>query len=448
MSSLLALSGHRCLHCTCLLSGVKRTSLFATHMSALDPKRTSARPVTDPSRVLAQIATVTRPSSGVAMGRRDQTGGKRIKAQRRKTSRGSNTAPERNSSTARQETKVARLTRELEEARQQQTATSEVLKVISGSPGELRPVFNAMLENATRICEASYGMMFLREGSGFSTAAIQNLPRALAEKRQQGALIDPIPDDPLARLAATKQKIHIFDARTEKAYRLGFAPFVALVEDGGARTLLVTPLLRESELIGAFAIYRQEVRPFTERQIELVEHFAAQAVIAIENTRVLNELRESLQQQTATADVLKAISRSAFDLKTVLDALVEAAARLCEADQGSIARERDGVFERVGEFGMSDPYVKFLRTQPVIPERGTAMGRALLEGKVVHIPDVLADPDYTYAGQRLGGIRAILTVPMLRDGTTIGVLGLVRHEAPPVTDKPIELLKTFPPPPP
>jgi GAF domain-containing protein len=190
---------------------------------------------------------------------------------------------------------------------------------------------------------------------------------------------------------------------------------------------LVTPLLGESELIGAFAIYRQEVRPFTERQIELVEHFAAQAVIAIENTRVLNELRESLQQQTATADVLKAISRSAFDLKTVLDALVEAAARLCEADQGSIARERDGVFERVGEFGMSDPYI--LRTQPVIPERGTAMGRALLEGKVVHIPDVLADPDYTYGGQRLGGIRAILTVPMLRDGTTIGVLGLVRHEA-------------------
>jgi GAF domain-containing protein len=377
------------------------------------------------------------------MGRRDQTGGKRIKAQRRKTSRGSNAAPERNSSTARQETKVARLTRELEEARQQQTATSEVLKVISGSPGELRPVFNAMLENATRICEASYGMMFLREGSGFSTAAIQNLPRALAEKRQQGALIEPIPDDPLARLAATKQKIHIFDARTEKAYRLGFAPFVALVEDGGARTLLVTPLLRESELIGAFAIYRQEVRPFTERQIELVEHFAAQAVIAIENTRVLNELRESLQQQTATADVLKAISRSAFDLKTVLDALVEAAARLCEADQGSIARERDGVFERVGEFGMSDPYMKFLRTQPVIPERGTAMGRALLEGKVVHIPDVLADPDYTYAGQRLGGIRAILTVPMLRDGTTIGVLGLVRHEARPFTDKQIELLKTF-----
>jgi two-component system NtrC family sensor kinase len=167
-------------------------------------------------------------------------------------------------------------------------------------------------------------------------------------------------------------------------------------------------------------------------------------VIAIENTRLFNELRESLQQQTATADVLKAISRSAFDLKTVLDALVEAAARLCEADQGSIARERDGVYQRVTTYGLPDAYAEYLGTQPVIPERGTAMGRALLEGKVVHIPDVRADPDYTFVqAQKLGGFRTVISVPMLREGTPIGVLGLSRREVRPFTDKQIELVTTF-----
>ena len=153
---------------------------------------------------------------------------------------------------------------------------------------------------------------------------------------------------------------------------------------------------------------------------------------------------ESLQQQTATADVLKAISRSAFDLKTVLDALVEAAARLCEADQGTIARERDGVYQRVATYGFSDDFAELVKNLPVRPERGTATGRALLEGKVVHIPDVRADPDYTFApAQKPGGFRTALTVPMLRDGTTIGVLGLTRREVRPFTDKQIELVSTF-----
>ena len=204
-------------------------------------------------------------------------------------------------------------------------------------------------------------------------------------------------------------------------------------------------------MIGVFALTRDEVNPFTEKQIELATTFADQAVIAIENVRLFDEvqartreLSESLQQQTATADVLKAISRSAFDLKTVLDALVEAAARLCEADQGTIARERDGVYQRVATYGFSDDFKELVRNLPVRPERGTATGRALLEGKVVHIPDVRADPDYTFAeAQKLGGFRTILSVPMLREGTPIGVLALTRHEVRPFTDKQIELVSTF-----
>src|SRR5258708_4197116 len=202
---------------------------------------------------------------------------------------------------------------------------------------------------------------------------------------------------------------------------------------------------------GALTLRRTEVHPFSDKQIALLQTFADQAVIAIENVRLFDEvqartreLSESLEQQTATAEVLKAISRSAFDLKTVLDALVEAATRLCNADQGSIARERDGVYQRVASYGLSDVYTEYLTTQPVVPARGTGMGRALLEGKVVHIPDVRADPDYTFVvAQRLGDFRTVLGVPMLREGTPIGVMALTRREVRPFTDKQIELVSTF-----
>jgi class 3 adenylate cyclase/putative methionine-R-sulfoxide reductase with GAF domain len=346
-------------------------------------------------------------------------------------------------STAELQEQVGALRRDLKEAREQQTATSEVLKVISHSPGELGSAFKAMLENATRICDASYGIMFLREGTGFRTAAMHNLPRALAEERQRSALIEPIPEDPLTRLTKTKQKVHILDARTETAYRRGFAPFVALVKDGGARTLLVTPLLREGRLIGAFAIYRQEVRPFTERQTELVENFAAQAVIAIANTRLLSDLRESLQQQTATADILKVISSSPGALRPVFDAILKNATAICEAEFGQMFLFEGGELEVVAHRNVPLPLVKWDEEHGRhAPIPGGPMDQVLRRKQVVHYSDVSAE-HHDHPLATLGGAKAVLSVPMCKEEKIIGALNIYRQEARAFTDTQIELVKNF-----
>ena len=335
-----------------------------------------------------------------------------------------------------------RLLNELREALEQQTASSEVLEVISSSPGELEPVFTTMLQNALRICEAGIGNLFRYENGAFREASSVNAPTAFHEFLRHGP-VQPTPGTGLARVVQTKQTAHIHDVRQLEAYA-NRDPFVVAGVEAGIRTLLVVPMLKENELVGVIGIYRLEVRPFTHKQIELVTNFARQAVIAIENTRLLNELRESLQQQTATADVLKVISRSTFDLKTVLQTLVESAARLCDADQATITRQKDGVFYRAEAYGFPPEFIEMVRNVPVKPERGSMNGRTLLEGKVVHVFDVLSDPDYTFVeAQRLGRYRTLLGVPMLREGRPIGVLTLTRLQVQPFTDKQIELVSTF-----
>jgi signal transduction histidine kinase len=365
------------------------------------------------------------------------------KATKPKRSTASTAARQASSSVPELQKQLERQARELDEAREQQRATSEVLKVISSSPGELEPVFQTMLENAVRICEAKFGALVLREGDAFRLGALCNAPPAFAEFMQR-APIRPGPNVPLGRVARTKQVVHVADITTERAYIERDPLAVAGAELGGYRTILVMPMLKEIELIGAIAIFRQEVQPFTDKQIELVTNFANQAVIAIENVRLLNELRESHQQQTATADVLKVISRSTFDLQTVLNTLVESAARLCAADMASIPRQTGAIFDHVATYGYDPAFQEFLQRNPISAGRGTVTGRAVLEGKTVHIPDVLNDPEYSFMeGQSVGGYRTALGVPLLREGNPIGVIVLVRREVRPFTDKQIELATSF-----
>src|SRR5215510_9946041 len=338
-------------------------------------------------------------------------------------------------------------TSELTEALEQQTATSEVLSIISTSSSELDPVFRTILANATRLCGANFGVLFRYDGNFFQAAAMREVAPAFAEHLRHNPP-RPHPRSAIGRLLQTKRPIHIADVTAEPAYAEGEPSRVALVEIGGARTYFIVPMLKDDELIGAIAIYRREVGPFTDQQVQLVASFASQAVIAIENVRLLNELRESLQQQTATADVLKVISRSAFDLQAVLDTLAASAARLCNADQVAIQRREGDVYRWSAIGGLSGDAVahlkEYMSTQPLLPGRASVVGRAVLECRPVQIADVCADPEYKLTeAQRIVGHRAAMGVPLLREGIPIGAMALLRTRVTTFNDKEVELAQTF-----
>jgi signal transduction histidine kinase len=340
-------------------------------------------------------------------------------------------------------------TTDLTESLEQQTATSEVLKVISRSPGELEPVFNALLVNAIRICEATFGNLLLFEGTAFRAVAIQGEERYNDYLRHNPVIdLRENPGVPLDRIANTKQVVHVPDLRTDQSYVAKRDPIVRLVEVAGIRTLVGVPMLKEGELIGSINMYRQEVRPFTDKQVALVENFAAQAVIAIENTRLLNELRqrtsdltESLEQQTATSKVLEVISRSAFDLQAVFETVAESSVRLCGADRAFVWRFDGELLRVVATFNAPQELKDFVFQNPIRLGRYSAAGRAALERRTVHIHDVLADPEITYAGKE--ALRTILSVPILKGDDLLGVLVIYHLEVRPFTDKQIALVETF-----
>jgi len=344
----------------------------------------------------------------------------------------------------------ARLITETREALEQQTATAEVLQVINSSPGDLAPVFDAMLKKALHLCEAACGLMLTFDGERAYVRASRDVPAEFLdylEREPPGAG----PDTFFGRAILTRAFLHSADIAAEEPYQRGVPLPVAAVELGGIRTALFVPLVKDSAVPGVFSIFRKEVRPFTDKQIALLENFAAQAVIAMENARLITELRqrtrdlqESLEYQTATSDVLKVISQSGGELEPVLDTLVETAARICQAESGFIFRLQDGLYHMVASFGIPAEYKDFQERNPIAPGRGTLAGRTALERRAVHIEDAAADPEYTRAeAVQLGNQRTMLGVPLVREDALIGVITLARSRVEPFTEKQIALVATF-----
>jgi class 3 adenylate cyclase len=340
-------------------------------------------------------------------------------------------------------------TAELTESLAQQTATSEVLQVISSTPGDLQPVFQTMLEKAVRICDAKFGYIYRRDGDAFDLVETYNVPPAFANARR-GLRIRPKPGMPLERILATKTAVHVADVAAEPMYTEEREPaFVAAVELGGVRTLLAVPMLKESEPSGAFAIYRQEVQPFTDKQIALVTNLAAQAVIAIENTRLLSDLRESLQEQTATSEVLRVISSSPGNVQPVFSTVLENAVRICEAKFGLLYLYEGGGFRSVAARDVLPAFAEALGKEQFPPAPGGVLDALMKTGRSVHVSDLAATQGYLerhprmVASVELGGARTVVAVPMLRGDGLVGVIAIYRQEVRPFTEKQIALLTNF-----
>src|SRR5580704_343738 len=329
------------------------------------------------------------------------------------------------------------------EALEQRTATAEVLQVINSSPGNLAPVFDAMLEKAMHLCGAAFGQLHTYDGEGFPTAALRGLPAAYAEYQAKNPPTYG-PGTAPWRIVQGEHVVHLVDLANSEAYRAGDAARRATVDLGGCHTLLTVALRREDTLLGTVSLYRQEVRPFSEKQIALLENFAAQAVIAMENARLLTETQEALEQQTATSEVLQVISRSTFDLDAVLKTVVSTARRLCRADYAVIFRNEDGEYRLACGEGNVPEYEERERLAVILPGHGTIIGRAALERRAVQILDALSDPEYAEKdAARVGGAHSMLGVPLLREGEVIGALGLARDRIEAFSEREVELVSTF-----
>ena len=328
-------------------------------------------------------------------------------------------------------------TTDLTETLEQQTATSDVLKVISRSAFDLQAVLETLVQAVARLCMADKSVIMQRDGDVYRTVAHFGFPPELV----QWSAEHPLPGDRASatgRAALEGRAIHIFDVLADPEYGA-----TGHQQAAGHRTTLAVPLLREGATIGVFGLLRDKVNPFTEKQIALVQSFADQAVIAIENARLLNELKQSLEQQTATANVLDVISRSAFDLHAVFKTVAESSVRLCAADRAFIFRFDGELLRMVVAFNSSPEFEKWISQHPVRPGRHSASARAALERSTIHIPDVQADPEFTYGAKDFEAVRTVLAVPILKGADLLGVMILNRLEVRPFSDQQIALVETF-----
>jgi GAF domain-containing protein len=388
------------------------------------------------------LRIVVNPPQGSDMQRR---GGTRRPLKGRRTGRPrAHKAPIARASNADLQERVVALTRELKEAREQQASTADVLKVISRSTFDLQTVLDTLVESAARLCGAEMANIWRPKDGAYRLTASYGVTARYKEYLENKEFLTSITIEPgrgtmVGRVLLEKKTVHVSDIQADPDYELS-----DLVTLGGYRTLLGVPLLHQGDPIGVLVLIQSIVRPFTDKQIELATTFADQAVIAIENTRLLNELRESLEQQTVSADVLKTISRSTFDLQVVLDALTESVAQLCGADMATIARHKGDAYHYATVYKFPPDLEEYLKSIPFTPGRGSVIGRTLLEGRVIHLQDVLADPEYTMGEvQKRAGFRTSIGVPLMREGVPIGVINLLRGAVRPFTEKQIDLLKTF-----